>query len=131
MLSSVYLRINSQHLYSTNHIFEYIPVVPIDHEHLGAAVWVDRVVGEADLVPLPGGVHHILVIQVEEEGAHVLVIHLEEVIGAGSRTWSREQGAGSRRWSREQRAGSRTLPLLSASSCEMISPQYSLMNSFL
>ena len=51
------------------------PVVPVHHQHLGTAVGVDGVVGKSDLVPLPGRVHHILVVQVEEEGAHVLVVH--------------------------------------------------------
>jgi hypothetical protein len=27
---------------------------------------------------LSGGVHHVLAVQVEKEGAHVLVVHLEE-----------------------------------------------------
>ena len=44
------------------------PVVPVHHQHLGTAVGVDGVVGKSDLVPLPSRVHHILVVQVEEEG---------------------------------------------------------------
>lgn len=48
--------------------------------YLGTAVWVDGVVCEPDLVPLPGGVHHVLVVQVEQERAHVLVVHLEITI---------------------------------------------------
>ena len=55
-------------------------MVPVDFEHFCVAVWVDGVVGEADLVPLPGGVHHELVVEVEEEGAHVLVVDLTTTV---------------------------------------------------
>ena len=51
------------------------PVISVHHQHLGATVGVDGMIGESDLVSFPCRVHHILVVQVEEEGTHVLVIH--------------------------------------------------------
>ena len=35
-------------------------VVSSDHHDLGKAVWVDGVVGKANLVPLTSGIHHIV-----------------------------------------------------------------------
>ena len=46
--------------------------------YLGTTVWIDGVVGESDLVALPRGIHHVLVIQVEQETAHVLVVNLKQ-----------------------------------------------------
>ena len=55
-------------------------MVSVDLQNLCVAIWVDGVVGEADLVPLPGGVHHELVVEVEEEGTHVLVVNLSTTV---------------------------------------------------
>ena len=35
---------------------------------------------EPDLVPLPGGVDDVLLVEVEEEAAHVLVVHFTSPI---------------------------------------------------
>ena len=48
--------------------------------HLGTTVGVDGMVCKSDLVALSRGVHDVLVVEVEEEGAHVLVVHLNIAI---------------------------------------------------
>ena len=55
-------------------------VVAVHLQHFGLAVGIDGVVGEPDLVALPRGVHDELVVEVEEEGAHVLVVHLSSPV---------------------------------------------------
>lgn len=52
------------------------------HEHdARVAVRVDRVVGEAYLVALALGVHHVVVVEVEEEGALESVVDLSAAVG--------------------------------------------------
>ena len=55
-------------------------VVAVHLQHFGLAVGIDGVVGEPDLVALPRGVHDELVVEVEEEGTHVLVVNLSTTV---------------------------------------------------
>jgi len=51
-------------------------VISIDHYNFCITIWVDRVIGKSDLISFPGCIHHVLIVEVEEEAAHVLVVHL-------------------------------------------------------
>jgi len=51
------------------------PVVPIHHHNFSIAVGIDRVICKADFVAFTGCVHNEIIIQVEKETAHVLVVH--------------------------------------------------------
>ena len=56
-------------------------VVAVDARHLGKAVGIDRVVGKADLVALALGVHHELVVQIEQVGALEAIVDLAAPVG--------------------------------------------------
>jgi len=51
-------------------------MVPIHTQNLSAAVWIDGMIGKSDLIPFPGGIHHKLIVEIEEEGTHVFIINL-------------------------------------------------------
>ena len=55
-------------------------MVPVHLQHLGVTIRIDGVVGKADLVALPRGINHKLIVQVEEERAHVLVVNFAAAI---------------------------------------------------
>lgn len=57
------------------------PVVAINEHDACVAVRVDRVIGEAYLVSLALGVHHVVVVEVEEEGALESVVDLAATVG--------------------------------------------------
>jgi len=44
--------------------------------YLSAAVRIDGMVCESNLVSFPCSIHYILIIQVKQEGTHVLIINL-------------------------------------------------------
>lgn len=56
-------------------------VVPAHHHNPREAVWVVRVVGELELVPLHLGVEHPLLVEVEEEGTVDAVVDLPAAVG--------------------------------------------------
>jgi len=57
------------------------PMVAGDHHYLGIAVGINGMVGEPNLVALSGRIHNKIVVQIEEERAHVLVIDFATAIG--------------------------------------------------
>lgn len=56
-------------------------MVTIHHHDLRITVRVDRVVRETNLVTLTCRIHDEIVVEVEEEGAHVLVVDLPAAVG--------------------------------------------------
>ena len=50
-------------------------MITVHHHDFGVTIRVDGVVGETDFVSLTGGVDDVLVVQVEEEGAHGFVVN--------------------------------------------------------
>lgn len=44
--------------------------------YLSVTVWIDRVVGKSDLVAFSGGVHDKVIVQVEQEAAHISIVQL-------------------------------------------------------
>jgi hypothetical protein len=56
------------------------PVISIDTQNLCTAVGVNRVVGKPYFVSFPSGVHHMLVVEIEQKGTHVFVVHLSSPV---------------------------------------------------
>lgn len=56
-------------------------MVAVHHNHFGVAIRVDRVISEADFVPLPSRIDDEIVVQVEQKAARVLVVDLAASIG--------------------------------------------------
>ena len=64
-----------------NHVMNGIDSFVLPHlQNFSVAIWVKRMIGESDLVSLPGGIEHELVVQVEEEGRLVLVVHFSPAV---------------------------------------------------
>merc|ERR1719195_527559 len=56
-------------------------VISVYHENFRTAVGIDGVVGKSYFIAFPCGVHNVLVVEVEEEAAHVLVVHFPPPVG--------------------------------------------------
>jgi hypothetical protein len=56
-------------------------MIPIDHHNLGITIRIYRVISEPNLVPLPGRIHHKIIIQIEEETARVFIVNFSTTIG--------------------------------------------------
>ena len=57
------------------------PVVAVNHHNFGGAIRIHRMIGETNFVAFARGVHHEIVVEVEEEAAHVLVVNFAAPIG--------------------------------------------------
>lgn len=52
------------------------PMVPIHTQNLSATVWIDGVISKSYFVSFPSCIHHKFIVEIEEEGTHVLIINL-------------------------------------------------------
>lgn len=56
------------------------PMIPVHHDHFGITVGVHRMVGKSNFVSFPCSIHYKIVVQVEKEAGHILVIDLPSSI---------------------------------------------------
>jgi len=55
-------------------------VITVHHHHFGVTVWTDGMIGEPDFVSLTSSVHDKVIVKIEQEAAHVLVVNFSPAV---------------------------------------------------